>query len=46
MKEEDPLGKPFIGGPRGGRPAQVAKAPPFCPKGVVVELNMEIVEGK
>jgi hypothetical protein len=54
MKEEDPLGKPFIGGPRGagrprivvGRPAQVAKAPPFYPKGVVVELNREIMEGK
>jgi hypothetical protein len=24
----------------------VAKAPPFCPKGVVVELKREIVEGK
>jgi hypothetical protein len=29
-----------------GRPAYVAKAPPFCPKGVVVELKREIVEGK
>jgi hypothetical protein len=29
-----------------GRLAHVAKAPPFCPKGVVVELKMEIVEGK
>jgi hypothetical protein len=29
-----------------GRPAHVAKAPPFCPKGVVVELKREIVEGK
>jgi hypothetical protein len=28
------------------RPAHVAKAPPFCPKGVVVELMREIVEGK
>jgi hypothetical protein len=28
------------------RPAHVAKAPPFCPKGVVVELKREIVEGK
>jgi hypothetical protein len=24
----------------------VAKAHPFCPKGVVVELKREIVEGK
>jgi hypothetical protein len=29
-----------------GRPAHVAKAHPFCPKGVVVELKKEIVEGK
>jgi hypothetical protein len=29
-----------------GRPAHLAKAPPFCPKGVVVELKREIVEGK
>jgi hypothetical protein len=29
-----------------GWPAHVAKAPPFCPKGVVVELKREIVEGK
>jgi hypothetical protein len=29
-----------------GRPAHVAKAPPFCPKGVVVELKRETVEGK
>jgi hypothetical protein len=43
MKEEAPLGNPFIGEPRGGRPAHVAKAPPFCPKGVVVELKREIV---
>jgi hypothetical protein len=28
------------------RPAHVAKAPPFCLKGVVVELMREIVEGK
>jgi hypothetical protein len=28
------------------RAAHVAKAPPFCPNGVVVELNREIVEGK
>jgi hypothetical protein len=26
--------------------AHVAKAPPFCSKGVVVELKREIVEGK
>jgi hypothetical protein len=29
-----------------GQLAHVAKAPPFCPKGAVVELKMEIVEGK
>jgi hypothetical protein len=28
------------------RPAHVAKVPPFCPKGVVVELKREIVKGK
>jgi hypothetical protein len=27
-------------------PSHVAKAPPFCPKGVVVELKREIVERK
>jgi hypothetical protein len=31
---------------RGWWPAHVAKAPPFRPKGVVVELKREIVEGK
>jgi hypothetical protein len=54
MKEEAPLGNPFIGRkgladrPRmvARRPAHVAKAPLFCPKGVVVELKREIVEGK
>jgi hypothetical protein len=29
-----------------GRPAHVASAPKLCPKGVVVELKGEIVEGK
>jgi hypothetical protein len=29
-----------------GRPAHVASAPKLCPKGVVVELKREIVEGK
>jgi hypothetical protein len=29
-----------------GRLAHVAKAPPFCPKCVVVELKREVVEGK
>jgi hypothetical protein len=29
-----------------GRPAHVAKAPLFYPKGVVVEIKREIVEGK
>jgi hypothetical protein len=29
-----------------GRPAHVAKAPPFYPKGVVVELKREIAQGK
>jgi hypothetical protein len=46
--------QPFYRGARGGRPAKkvagwpahVAIAPPLCPKGVVVELNREIVEGK
>jgi hypothetical protein len=28
------------------RPAHVAKVPPFCPKGVVVELKREIVKEK
>jgi hypothetical protein len=28
-----------------GRPAHVAKTPPFCHKGVVVELKREIVGG-
>jgi hypothetical protein len=54
MKEEAPLGNPFIGRkgladrPRmvARRPAHVAKAPLFCLKGVVVELKREIVEGK
>jgi hypothetical protein len=41
--------QPFYRGVKGWlaeRPAHVAKAPQFCPKGVVVELKMEIVEGK
>jgi hypothetical protein len=54
MKEEAPLDNPFIGEPKGGRPvkdsgraaAHVASAPKLCPKGVVVELKREIVEGK
>jgi hypothetical protein len=51
MKEEAPLGNPFIGEPRGGRPVDgrpthVAKRPLFYPKGVVVELKREIVKGK
>jgi hypothetical protein len=29
-----------------GRSSHVAKAPPFCPKSLVVELKREIVEGK
>jgi hypothetical protein len=29
-----------------GRPDHVAKAPPFCPKGAVVELKREIVDEK
>jgi hypothetical protein len=29
-----------------GGPTHVARAPPFCPKGEVVELKREIVEGK
>jgi hypothetical protein len=47
MQKEVPLGNPFRGEPRGagqprmvgGRPAYVAKAPPFYPKGVVIELR-------
>jgi hypothetical protein len=47
MKEEAPIGNPFIGEPRGGRLAKdggravahVAIAPLLCPKGVVVELK-------
>jgi hypothetical protein len=54
MMEGAPLGNPFIAEqgvadwPRmvAGRPAHVAKAPPFYPKDVVVELKREIVEGK
>jgi hypothetical protein len=54
MKEESPIGNPFIGEPRGGRPAKdggrvashVASAPKLCPKVMVVELKREIVEGK
>jgi hypothetical protein len=53
MKDEAPLGNPFIGEPRGGwparevagRPTHVAKAPPLFPKVVVVEVK-EIVEEK
>jgi hypothetical protein len=29
-----------------GRLAHVMKAPPFCPKGVVVELEREIAVGE
>jgi hypothetical protein len=29
-----------------GRPAHVESAPKLCPKGVVVELKREILEGK
>jgi hypothetical protein len=29
-----------------GQPAHVASGPKLCPKGVVVELKREIVEGK
>jgi hypothetical protein len=37
-----------VGRPRmvAEQPTQVAKAPPLCSKGVVVELKREIVEGK
>jgi hypothetical protein len=34
------------GHPSGRAATHVAKASPFCPKGVVVELKSEIVEGK
>jgi hypothetical protein len=54
MKEEAHLGNPFIGEARGGHPAKddgwaaspCGQTPPFCPKGVVVELKREIVWGK
>jgi hypothetical protein len=53
MKEEAPLVNLFIGEPSEGRPRMVAgwpnhvaKAPPLCPKGAVVELKREIVEEK
>jgi hypothetical protein len=47
MKEEALLGNPFIGEPRGGRSAKdggraaipCGQSPPFCPKGMVVELR-------
>jgi hypothetical protein len=47
MKEEVPLGNPFIREPRGGWPAKdggwatnpYGQSPPFYPKGVVVELR-------
>jgi hypothetical protein len=47
MKEEAPLGNPFIGELGAGRAAiHVAKAPPFYSKGTMAELRREIVEGK
>jgi hypothetical protein len=47
MKEENPLGSPFIWEPRCGRgPTHVAKSSPVCPQGVAVELKVMIVEGK
>jgi hypothetical protein len=54
VKEEAPLGNPFIGEPRGGRrprevagwPAHVAKAPPLFPNVVVVEVKDRVVEEK
>jgi hypothetical protein len=54
MKEEAPLGNPFIGELRGGRPAKYGgwaaspcgHCPSNCPKGVVVELKRKIVERK
>jgi hypothetical protein len=41
--------QPLYRGAKGcpaGRPAHVASARKLCPKGVVVELKREIVEGK
>jgi hypothetical protein len=54
VKEETPLGNPFIGEPRGGRLAKdggrAASPCGHCPstlsQGAVVELKWEIVEGK
>jgi hypothetical protein len=50
MKDNAPLGNPFIGEPRCGRQAKVgghvAKSSPICPQGVVVEIKGKIVDGK
>jgi hypothetical protein len=48
MKKEALLGNPFIGEPRGGRLTKDnGRATSSCgPKGVVVELNREIMEEK
>jgi hypothetical protein len=54
MKDEAPLGNPFIGSqgvagwPReeARQPAHVAEAPPLFPKVVVVEVKERVVEEK
>jgi hypothetical protein len=54
MKEEASLSNPFIGERRGGGLAKdggqaaspCGHCPILCPKGVVVELKREIVEGR
>jgi hypothetical protein len=53
MMDEAPLGNPFIGEPRYGRPryvarwpAHVAKSPLISPQGAVVVIKRKIVEGK
>jgi hypothetical protein len=48
MKDEAPLGSPFIGEPRcgwGGGAVHVAKNSLICPQGAVVEIKSNIVEG-
>jgi hypothetical protein len=46
MKEEVPLGNPFIGKPRGARPAHVAIAPPLYSKVMMVEVKRKVMEKK
>jgi hypothetical protein len=45
IRAPPPPCQPFYRGAKGW-PGHVAKAPPICPKGVVIELKREIVERK